>query len=106
MYNCIYSALSTNSTYLAKQSYSKYLILYVHMCTYAVHMCICFNICHRCIERAMMNSTYFLVFVQAEFTEVTDAIYFWRYAMATYGWPLYVFGNPLTGCCRLCCKSP
>lgn len=33
---------------------------------------------------------------------VHNATHYMKYAMGSYGWPLYVYMNPLTGCCQLC----
>lgn len=40
--------------------------------------------------------------------ELEKATHFMQFAAAAYGWPLYVYSNPLTGLCRLsgdCCQS-
>ncbi|XP_016383360.1 sn1-specific diacylglycerol lipase beta [Sinocyclocheilus rhinocerous] len=40
--------------------------------------------------------------------ELEKAIHFMQFAAAAYGWPLYVYSNPLTGFCKLsgdCCRS-
>ncbi|XP_026133188.1 sn1-specific diacylglycerol lipase beta [Carassius auratus] len=40
--------------------------------------------------------------------ELERAAHFMQFAAAAYGWPLYVYSNPLTGLCRLsgdCCRS-
>lgn len=40
--------------------------------------------------------------------ELEMAAHYMRFAAAAYGWPLYVFSNPLTGLCKLsrdCCRS-
>ncbi|KAM9838111.1 diacylglycerol lipase-beta [Aulostomus maculatus] len=41
-------------------------------------------------------------------TELEKAVHCMRFAAAAYGWPLYIYSNPLTGPCRLsgdCCRS-
>ncbi|GFN98243.1 Sn1-specific diacylglycerol lipase beta [Plakobranchus ocellatus] len=35
---------------------------------------------------------------------IPNLAYYMRYAMGSYGWPLYVYSNLCTGLCRLCCK--
>ncbi|KAJ8246358.1 hypothetical protein GJAV_G00266850 [Gymnothorax javanicus] len=40
--------------------------------------------------------------------ELERAAHWMQYAVAAYGWPLYVYSNPLTGVCKLsgdCCRS-
>ncbi|XP_048026773.1 diacylglycerol lipase-beta [Megalobrama amblycephala] len=40
--------------------------------------------------------------------ELEKAAHYMRFAAAAYGWPLYVYSNPLTGVCKLsgdCCRS-
>lgn len=40
--------------------------------------------------------------------ELENATHFMQFAAAAYGWPLYVYSNPLTGLCKLsgdCCRS-
>ncbi|XP_043085975.1 diacylglycerol lipase-beta [Puntigrus tetrazona] len=40
--------------------------------------------------------------------ELEKAAHFMQFAAAAYGWPLYVYSNPLTGLCKLsgdCCRS-
>uniref|UniRef100_A0A8C1SDE5 Diacylglycerol lipase-beta n=1 Tax=Cyprinus carpio TaxID=7962 RepID=A0A8C1SDE5_CYPCA len=40
--------------------------------------------------------------------ELEKAAHFMKFAAAAYGWPLYVYSNPLTGLCKLsgdCCRS-
>ncbi|XP_069501724.1 diacylglycerol lipase-beta isoform X2 [Ambystoma mexicanum] len=40
--------------------------------------------------------------------EVEKAAHYMRFAAAAYGWPLYIFSNPMTGLCKLsgdCCRS-
>ncbi|MBN3277760.1 DGLB lipase, partial [Polyodon spathula] len=40
--------------------------------------------------------------------ELENAAHYMQFAVAAYGWPLYVFSNPLTGVCKLsrdCCRS-
>uniref|UniRef100_A0A671Q148 Diacylglycerol lipase-beta n=1 Tax=Sinocyclocheilus anshuiensis TaxID=1608454 RepID=A0A671Q148_9TELE len=40
--------------------------------------------------------------------ELEKAAHFMQFAAAAYGWPLYVYSNPLTGFCKLsgdCCRS-
>ncbi|XP_026096622.1 sn1-specific diacylglycerol lipase beta-like [Carassius auratus] len=40
--------------------------------------------------------------------ELEKATHFMQFAAAAYGWPLYVYSNPLTGICKLsgdCCRS-
>ncbi|XP_059387653.1 diacylglycerol lipase-beta [Carassius carassius] len=40
--------------------------------------------------------------------ELERAAHFMQFAAAAYGWPLYVYSNPLTGLCKLsgdCCRS-
>ena len=32
---------------------------------------------------------------------VHEAAWYMRYALASYTWPLYIFMNPMTGCCKL-----
>ncbi|XP_060950815.1 diacylglycerol lipase-beta [Limanda limanda] len=41
-------------------------------------------------------------------TELEKAAHWMQFAAAAYGWPLYIFSNPLTGPCKLsgdCCRS-
>ncbi|XP_038591363.1 diacylglycerol lipase-beta [Micropterus salmoides] len=41
-------------------------------------------------------------------TELEKAAHCMRFAAAAYGWPLYIYSNPLTGPCKLsgdCCRS-
>uniref|UniRef100_A0A8C9TL82 Diacylglycerol lipase-beta n=1 Tax=Scleropages formosus TaxID=113540 RepID=A0A8C9TL82_SCLFO len=41
-------------------------------------------------------------------TELEKAAHCMQFAMAAYGWPLYVYSNPLTGVCKLsadCCRG-
>ena len=33
-----------------------------------------------------------------------DAMHFLKYALGMYTWPLYMFMNLCTGCCKLCCQ--
>ena len=33
-----------------------------------------------------------------------DAMHFLKYALGMYTWPLYMFMNLFTGCCKLCCQ--
>ncbi|OCT61590.1 diacylglycerol lipase-beta [Xenopus laevis] len=35
-------------------------------------------------------------------TELNKATHYMQFAAAAYGWPLYVYSNPLTGLCKLC----
>ncbi|XP_041063294.1 diacylglycerol lipase-beta isoform X1 [Carcharodon carcharias] len=42
--------------------------------------------------------------------ELENSAHFMQFAVAAYGWPLYIFSHPLTGICRLshncmCCRS-
>ncbi|KAJ7984775.1 hypothetical protein DPEC_G00358280 [Dallia pectoralis] len=40
--------------------------------------------------------------------ELEKAVHCMQFALAAYGWPMYVYSNPLTGACRLsrdCCKT-
>ncbi|XP_048408069.1 diacylglycerol lipase-beta isoform X1 [Stegostoma tigrinum] len=42
--------------------------------------------------------------------ELENSAHYMQFAVAAYGWPLYIFSNPLTGICRLshncmCCRS-
>lgn len=34
-------------------------------------------------------------------TELEKAAHYMQFAVAAYGWPIYVYLNPLTGCCKL-----
>ncbi|XP_068100656.1 diacylglycerol lipase-beta [Hyperolius riggenbachi] len=34
--------------------------------------------------------------------ELNKAAYYMQFAAAAYGWPLYVYSNPITGLCKLC----
>ncbi|KAI4801151.1 hypothetical protein KUCAC02_000077 [Chaenocephalus aceratus] len=41
-------------------------------------------------------------------TELEEAAHCMQFAAAAYGWPMYIYSNPLTGPCRLsgdCCRS-
>lgn len=41
--------------------------------------------------------------------ELENAAHCMQFAAAAYGWPLYIYANPLTGPCRLagdCCRTP
>ncbi|XP_043934561.1 diacylglycerol lipase-beta [Protopterus annectens] len=35
--------------------------------------------------------------------ELENATHYMVFAAAAYGWPLYIFSNPFTGACQLCC---
>ncbi|KAM4697444.1 diacylglycerol lipase-beta [Rhinophrynus dorsalis] len=35
-------------------------------------------------------------------TELDKAAHYMQFAAAAYGWPLYIFANPLSGLCKLC----
>ncbi|XP_058891507.1 diacylglycerol lipase-beta-like isoform X1 [Acipenser ruthenus] len=40
--------------------------------------------------------------------ELENAAHYMQFAVAAYGWPMFVFSNPLTGVCKLsrdCCRS-
>ncbi|XP_005998437.1 diacylglycerol lipase-beta [Latimeria chalumnae] len=40
--------------------------------------------------------------------ELENAAFYMQFAVAAYGWPMYVYSNPLTGVCKLgsdCCRS-
>ncbi|KAE8579419.1 hypothetical protein XENTR_v10024035 [Xenopus tropicalis] len=37
--------------------------------------------------------------------ELDKAAHYMQFAAAAYGWPLYVYSNPLTGLCKLCGES-
>lgn len=40
--------------------------------------------------------------------ELENAAHYMQFAVAAYGWPMFVFSNPLTGACKLsgdCCRS-
>ena len=36
-----------------------------------------------------------------QWMNIYNAAYYMKYAMGGYGWPLYVYMNPVTGCCKL-----
>ncbi|KAM9101506.1 sn1-specific diacylglycerol lipase beta isoform X1 [Sarcophilus harrisii] len=41
-------------------------------------------------------------------TELENCHHYVQFAAAAYGWPLYIYTNPLTGCCKIggdCCKN-
>lgn len=39
--------------------------------------------------------------LQDEYLLFEDVIHFFHYALGVYGWPLYVYGHLMTGCCTL-----
>ena len=43
-----------------------------------------------------------LILFQKEKSLVDDATYFMKFALGSYGWPLYMFMNPCTGPWNLC----
>ena len=43
--------------------------------------------------------------MQAELLLLQDAVHYFDYAIGIYGWMIYCFENPFTGCCRLARKA-
>ncbi|XP_053327193.1 diacylglycerol lipase-beta [Spea bombifrons] len=37
--------------------------------------------------------------------ELEKAAHYMKFAVAAYGWPFYIYGNPITGLCKLCGES-
>lgn len=66
------------------------------MCCYCYYL---FVLMHSCLRAC-------LYFSQAEMNMYKDVCYYMLFALAAYGWPMYLMRKPACGLCRLASSCP